>query len=339
MVINPASTLVLPFARAESTGSAPLKVAPTAAATGSRRVGIVCNPRAHLNRGAEYEAGVPGAGSVLVAAPRTRAALADKLAEFAARGVDLLVIDGGDGTVRDVLSCAGDAWTGHWPQIVVIPSGKTNALALDLGLPQGWTLEDALAALDRGRTVRRRPVEITREEDSARLRGFLFGAGAFVGATELAQHTHRAGAFNGVAVGLALGWAVLQTMFGPETRGWRAGTPMRLGLAGQDSESRARYLLLASTLDRLPLGVKPFGPARRGLKLLAIDAPPRRILAATPAILAGADAPWLEAAGYHRLETTGFDVTLDQGFILDGEHYPGGALSVRLGPPLSFVVP
>lgn len=316
-----------------------MKVAPAVAATESRQIGIVCNPRAHLNRGAEYEAGVAGAGSVLIAAPRTRAALADELADFAARGVDLLVIDGGDGTVRDVLSCAGDIWSGHWPQIVVIPSGKTNALALDLGLPQGWTLADALGALGRGRVERHRPVEIVRAEDGARLRGFLFGAGAFVSATELAQHTHRAGAFNGVAVGLALGWVVLQTLFGPATGNWRAGTPMRLNLAGQDPETRARYLLLASTLGRFPLGLKPFGPARRGLKLLAIDAPPRRVWAAAPAIIAGADAPWLDGAGYHRVETTGFDVTLDQGFILDGEHYPGGTLSVRLGPLLSFVVP
>ena len=316
-----------------------MKAAPSAAAIGGLRVGIICNPKAHRNRGAEYEAGMPGANSVTVAAPPTREALRDVLADFAAKRIDLLVIDGGDGTVRDVLTAAGDQWGRHWPRVAVIPSGKTNALALDLGLPEGWTLSEALVAARQGHVVSRRTVEVSRGDGATPLRGFLFGAGAFVTATELAQHTHRAGAFNGVAVGLALCWAVLQTLFGPVTGSWRKGTAMRLRLAGHEPEARQRYLLLASTLERLPLGIKPFGPARRGLRLLAVDAPPRRLWAAAPAVVGGWKAPWLEAAGYHRLETAGFDVAMEEGFILDGEHYDGGALAVRPGPKLSFIVP
>ena len=318
---------------------APLKVAPGAAAAAGLAIGIVCNPKAHRNRGAEYEAGVPGAESVAVAAPRTREALGEVMADFAARGIDLLVIDGGDGTVRDVLTAAANRFGQRWPRVIVIPSGKTNALAIDLGLPEGWTLVDALAAVTGGRTVERRPVEVSRAGGGTPVRGFLFGTGVFVDATEAAQHTHRLGAFNGVAVGLALGWTVLQTLFGPKTGIWRAGTPMRLRLAGQQPEVRRRYLLLASTLGRLPLGLKPFGPAKRGLRLLSVDAPPKRLWASALAVVAGSEAAWLDRAGYHRLEVTGFDLELSKGFILDGELYPGGELSVRQGPKLSFVVP
>jgi hypothetical protein len=318
---------------------APLKVAPGAAAAAGLTIGIVCNPKAHRNHGAEYEAGVPGAESVTVAAPRTREALGEVMADFAARGIDLLVIDGGDGTVRDVLTAAADRFGRRWPRVIVIPSGKTNALAIDLGLPKGWTLGDALAAAKAGNTVQRRPVEVSRGDGGVPVRGFLLGAGAFVDATELAQHTHRVGAFNGVAVGLALGWAIMQTLFGPKTGSWRMGTPMRLRIAGQEADVRHRYLVLASTLGRLPAGLKPFGPARRGLKLLSVDAPPKRLWAGAPAVVAGSEAAWLERAGYHRLETTGFDLEVDKGFILDGELYAGGALSVRQGPKLSFVVP
>ena len=335
----PQSATALPFARADIGSMSRTKVSPSVAATAGLTIGIVCNPKAHRNHGAEYQAGLPGAESVILAAPRTRAALGEVLADFAARRIDLLVIDGGDGTVRDVLTAAERAWGHAWPRIVVIPSGKTNALAIDLGLPKGWTLAQALDAVRSGRTQTRRPVEIERHDGRRPLRGFLFGAGAFVDGTELAQHTHRAGAFNGVAVGLALGGAILQTMFGRATSAWRRGTSMRLTLAGGPAEARPRYILLASTLGRLPLGVKPFGPAKRGLKLLSIDAPPRRLWVAAPALLAGSEAAWLENSGYHRLETAGFDVELERGFILDGELFPGGALSVRQGPKLSFVVP
>ena len=315
------------------------KAAPTASAVGPLRVGIVCNPKSHLNRGAQYAAGVPGADSVMVAAPRTRTALAETLAGFAARRIDLLVIDGGDGTVRDVLTCAEHLWKGVWPDIVVIPSGKTNALAIDLGIPTGWTLADALAAAKRSRRVERRPVEVARSDGSRPLRGFLFGAGAFVKATELAQHTHRAGAFNGVAVGLALFGAVLQTMFGGARSAWRKGSAMALRLPGGEADQHPRYLLLASALRSLPLGLKPFGRPRDGMKLLSIDAPPRLLPITAPALLAGSEAPWMARMGYHHLDAASFEVTLDDGFILDGEHFAGGTLAVRQGPVLSFVVP
>ena len=60
------------------------------------------------------------------------------------------------------------------------------------------------------------------------LHGFLLGAGAFVRATELAQRTHKAGAFNGVAVALAVVWGLLQTLFGRASGEWRRGEPMRI---------------------------------------------------------------------------------------------------------------
>lgn len=330
----------LPFCDARVDAPASAKPVPGVGVLGALRVGIVCNPKSHRNHGAEYEAGVPGADSLIVAAPRTRAALAETLVDFAAHRIDLLVIDGGDGTVRDVLTAAADIWAGSWPRIAVIPSGKTNALAIDLGLPADWTLTDALDAARQGRMIERRPLEIARVGDTAPpARGFLFGAGAFAKATELAQHTHRAGAFNNLAVGLALGWGVAQTLFGTAKSAWRAGTAMRLALPGQPADDAQRYLLLASTLGQLPMGLKPFGPPREGIRLLAIDAPPRRMMLATPALLAGSVAPWLARAGYHHIAAAQFDIALDEGFILDGEHFPGGALTVRQGPALAFVTP
>ncbi|KQR87567.1 diacylglycerol/lipid kinase family protein [Sphingomonas sp. Leaf343] len=335
------SATVLAFVGVDPHFTPQVKAAPSASAAGNLRVGIVCNPKSHRNRGAAYAAGVPGAGRVMVAAPSTREALAETLAEFAAAGIDLLVIDGGDGTVRDVLSGAGDAWGRRWPAIVVIPSGKTNALAIDLGLPADWTLDDALIAARVGRTVTRRPLEIARLDAPAtpRVRGFLMGAGGFVSATELAQRTHRVGAFNGVAVGLALGWTVVQTMFGSDSGEWRSGTPMTLTTPVGAIEAHPRYLLLASTMERMPLGLKPFGPVRQGLKLLDVDAPPRMMAAAVPAVLAGRASAWLAKLGYHRRDMTGFRLEMDANFILDGEHFSGGALEVRQGPRLSFVVP
>ena len=302
------------------------------------RAGVIHNPKSRHNRGAEPPRASDG---VLVEAPRGRKALDETLARFAAAGVDLLVVDGGDGTVREVLTRTPRHFKTAAPALAVLPSGKTNALAFDLDAPRDWTLEAVLDSARQGRFCTRRPLEVIRAGEEAPLvRGFIFGAGAFVRATDLAQRTHRMGAFEEVAVGLTLSVAVFRTLFGGPRSGWRAGEPMQLGFDGDATRDGCVFLLLASTLERLPLGVQPFGPPNAGaLRSLAVEAPPKRLLSVLPQLLSGADAPWLAASGYHQREFERLEVTLDTSFVLDGETFPGGELTLRRGAPLEFVAP
>lgn len=304
---------------------------------GQLHAGVICNPRSHRNRKAEIAHQVP-APDVVLAAPRTHGELAATLTEFAARGVGLLVIDGGDGTVRDVLTAAADAFGDDMPQIAVLPTGKTNALALDLGLPIGWTLDAVLAAAQTGGIRRRAPV-IVRRSGSVDLHGFLFGAGVFVRSTELAQRTHRAGAVNGFAVALVVVWTILKTVFGGPSGEWRRGEPMRIAMDGEDLIDGPTFIVLASTLESLPVGVRPLGPSRPGLKALVAAAPPRQLMSAIVRALFGQRGAWLESRGYHHRDFTAATITLQSGFILDGELYAGGALELIEGIPLQFVVP
>ncbi len=308
------------------------------------RTGIICNPKSHRNR-SSVEATRPFvSGTVLAATPRTQAELAEVLTDFARLNIELLVIDGGDGTIRDVLTCGATIWKDAWPKVAIVPSGKTNALALDLGLPDDWSLGRALTAARDGHIVARSPIEVARE-GGAPLRGFLFGAGAFVSATALAQRTHHAGAFKGVAVGLATGWGILQTLVGRASSAWRRGERMRVlypaiaGAGANTDTDRARYILLASTLVRMPVGVRPFGRPREGMKTLLVDAPPRMLAIGAPLVVGGASPAWLDRAGYHRIDTPSFGLHIDADFIIDGEVYPGGDLTVSQAAPIRFVVP
>jgi len=303
------------------------------------RIGVISNPHSHRNR--TIGMAPPPAGlDLLFETPRSPDRLAATLARFAEAKIDLMIVDGGDGTLRDVITAAPRYFGERLPRLGIAPSGKTNALALDLGLPRTWTIADAVTAARTGRFARRAPIEIRRAgSDALPDRGFLFGVGAFVRATELAQRTHRAGAVNGLAVGLSLSLAVAQTMFGSVSKGWRAGE--RVAIRGDDGRAADRpfYLLVGSTLERLPLGLKPFGRIRPGFKVLAIEAPPRRLALNVVPLLAGSERPALKRDGYHRADPQSFELSVERGFILDGEHYPGGDLLIGTGEPLYFSVP
>src|SRR5690606_22102676 len=121
--------------------------------------GIVRNPRSHRNKGLPPE--LEHCSNILTETPKSREALRDSLLDFATRGIDYLVVDGGDGTVRDVLTCGADIFGETWPALIVLPKGKTNALAVDLGLPNHWSLAEAMVAARSGDVVHRRPMKIT----------------------------------------------------------------------------------------------------------------------------------------------------------------------------------
>lgn len=301
------------------------------------RAGVIRNLKSHRNQAAAPVDAPPG---VLEAVPEKPDDLYEALAWFAKSGVDLVVIDGGDGTVRDVLTRAPKAYGDKLPTFGVIPNGKTNALALDLGVPLGTPVRAMLAAArDPSKRKVRACLEVIRPGQTIpEHRGFLFGMGAFVRGTELAQKTHGLGFFDNAAVAVTILGAAARTMAGGSEAPWRRGEAATLALGNAPAETRDWFLVLAATLKRFPLGLKPFGPPHEGLKVLAAEAPPRRLARAVPALLAGSEAAWLEQAGYRRRDVAQIAVSFEGGFTLDGEIYPGGELIVRQGPDLEFVV-
>lgn len=315
------------------------------------RVGVIYNPRSHRNKGADFDCGI--SPQIHIARPGDRSQLPDALAEFASSGIDLLVINGGDGTVRDVLTCGASIFGDTWPTIAVLPKGKTNALTVDLGLPLDWSLQNAIHAFASGGRIVRRPLEITPINDGAsvtrdsRVLGFIMGAGAFTTATEAGQSAHRLGAFNAMAVGVTIGWVVLQWVFASRDNPWRRGARMQIGLGADNvpmghsglGNPEWRQIMFASTLETMPAGFKPFGPMRKGLKMAVTDQFSRRSLGLLLKMIRGSVSPQMREKGFHRISTPQFTLDIDDNFILDGEAFPGGKYRVAQGPELEFVTP
>ncbi len=302
------------------------------------RVGVVRNPMSHANIGRADSSSTPDA--VLLVEPATTEALEQDLQAFAQCGVSLLVIDGGDGTIRDVLSLATRIFGEAMPLIALIPSGKTNVLAIDLGVATDWTLAQAMAAAKSEAAVikHRAPLEVRWDDGRPSLSGFVFGLGAFVRATSLAQNVHKAGAFHSIAVAMSVLGALVGTVMGGKRDQWRAGVPLCLAIDGEETRTADRFIVLATTLKRLPFGVKPFGPPREGLKFLDVDAPPRGLPGAFPALLAGKDSAWSPRNGYRRGDASTLRITTEQPLVVDGDVYDGGCgVTVTLAPTLRFL--
>jgi diacylglycerol kinase (ATP) len=300
------------------------------------RAGVIWNQWSHRNQGSGRRPPLPeDVLDIVVEEPHL---LFGGLRRFASEGIELVIIDGGDGTVREVLTRLPEAYGGRIPRLAVLPNGKTNALALDIEVPLGTTLEQLLASAQAGKPLKRRQcLEVFRPgQKLPERRGFLFGTGAFVRATELAQRSHGLGFFDNAAIGVTLVGAVVRTLLGGGSDPWRKGEPADLSFA---ADPKQWFMVMASTLKRFPLGLKPFGEPREGLKVLSVESPPRRLAQALPTILRGDDAPWLAGSGYRRDDLAGFDIGFRGDFVLDGEIYEGGDLSVRRGPQLEFVIP
>jgi len=310
-------------------------------------VGVIRNQRSHRNAGPMPA--IAGGATLLVEAPTKRRELESILIRFAEQRIDYLVVDGGDGTVRDVLTCGSGVFGEAWPDLILLPSGKTNALAADLALPADWTLDSALAAArdPDGRRAQRRPMVVAQADNpAARVVGFALGAGVYTQAIALGQEAHRHGAFNSMAVVMTAFWTVGQALLGSRRNRFRRASPMRLRDAagrllphGPRGSADERYMLFASTLDRFPGGLRPFRRLAGTLRLAIVDQARAGALLRMPLMVTGLIGPGRATRGYHLLGGQEFAVDLGEQFILDGEGFPPGQYRITLGPQLRFVVP
>jgi len=313
------------------------------------RAGVIVNPGStrNLTRPLKVPEGIAAV------APQTPEALAEALRDFAAAGIDAIVVVGGDGTVRELMSALPEAWTGALPPLALVHSGNSNVIAGDLGgiAHEGTALARLLGALadDRPlRQTRRRPLEV-RWPDKSRsaMRGMVIGAGAFERATHYARSRMMArGVRHRALIAGALATALLQAARGVSP--WADGAHMRLTRDGDEADSGARFLLLATALDQLTMGIWPFwdqesGPDA-GMRFLDVDARPPGFARAIWPMLRGRPTAAMRRSGAYRSgRAQRLWLQLDDGaLIIDGESFApdgNGCLEITLGPELRFLQP
>jgi len=264
----------------------------------------------------------------------------------------VLAINGGDGTVQATLTELYNG--GHFgdaaPPVAVLPSGKTNLIALDLGARGDPidTLERLIQlarADDLGRyTVARELIALRQvgDEDRPVIGMFLGGAGLADTMLYCRDKIYPLGLPNGIAHGItaiALLMKLLLRVKGnflpPDPQ------PLSVSLRNEGSRLNGRFSLLAvTTLEKLLLSSQ-LGSRRQGmLKLLAVEERPWSILRGLAASVfgrLGRD----KVSGVHFEEAD--EITIEgenSNVILDGETFRamrGFPINLRPAHPLAFV--
>jgi hypothetical protein len=263
----------------------------------------------------------------------------------------VLAINGGDGTVQVALTelYNGGYFGDEPPPVAVLPSGKTNLMAIDLGA-RGDPIETLERLIELARTdlkpytVERELIALRRNgtEDTPVIGMFLGGAGLVDLMVYCREKIYPLGLPNGVAHAITAVAAVakqilrLKASFLPPD-----SKPLSVSMPDQRDQLNGRFSLLAvTTLEKLLLSTD-IGAHKAGmLKLLAIEARPRSVLHAVLARIAGrlgrtnVDGVHFKEADEITIEGDSSDV------ILDGETFRaerGSPIHLRTAQALSFV--
>ena len=262
----------------------------------------------------------------------------------------LLVINGGDGTVQAALTelCNGGHFTGEAPPVAVLPSGKTNLIALDLG-----AAGDPVVALERllelarsdlgPHTVERELISLTGGDTSTRpvIGMFLGGAGLADIMLYCRNRIYPLGLPNSVSHFLAAIAVVLHQVIGlkasflpPEPK------PLSIRMKSRDAIQGKFALLMVTTLEKLLLSGDIGGHQAGRLKFVAVEQRPISLLRAFGDSLIGRLGRQ-KLAGVHIEEADEIEIDGDQSeVILDGESFRAGLgkpILLRRAQPLAFV--
>jgi diacylglycerol kinase (ATP) len=247
--------------------------------------------------------------------------------EFAEAGVQVLVMNGGDGTLQHALTYLfGPNAPGWRPMIAPIRGGRTNMVASDLGAQRDpvKSLERLLAAAETDRLadlLSPRPVLRVALPNEGNVQcGMFFGAGALhraVGLAHVALPEEKVGAWG---AGLVTGTLLARAAIG-KLSGVLVPDKLRVALDGGDDDTNEIMLAMASTIDRLFLGMRPFwGTEPAPIRTTWVASHAKRIGRTAPGILRGRPSKNATPAnGYRSQNVHGFAMQLDAGVVIDGE--------------------
>jgi len=293
------------------------------------RIGVLTNLKAGRSKVSKMLALLEQKPGVVHVETDSSRVLPEVLAELLQHQLDVLVVNGGDGTLQYTLTeLLGNPDLPHIPYVAPLRGGRTNMTALDLGAQRDPLkgLSDVIDAADAGR-LRERFVErpVLRVASSGRDRsqyGMFFGVGVIHRAISLVHRTFPAGRSQGAFGATVVTGALAGKLLFRPTDGILTPDKVQVMLDGKDAYGGEFYLLIASTLGRLFARMNPYWGAGPGeLRFTSISSQVQRFARAFPGLVRGKPRSDLvnRESGYVSENAERIELGLDSGFTVDGE--------------------
>jgi len=310
------------------------------------RLALLINPLSGYNRrhGGVFAARAERAG-IECREGRDPDEIAESLRSLARLRPDLLIVNGGDGTVRQVVDeLRRERPFENEPVLALLRGGSTNMIQNDAGLRGRPTralrrlLGRVRDGIPQDRVRACIPLRIRREGDGLERHGFFWSAGALPRVLDAAQAGYAAGGARGAPGELAALAGVLKPLWRgapedderlrPEPMGWGSERPGEGG-GETDWDRSERVFLFVTTLRRLVLGFR--AGALEGEPLRWASLRPRyrrRILLRY--LLSGGRLPRASTGGLELGGGASLHLWLEGDWALDGETWAGSTAHPEL---------
>jgi hypothetical protein len=313
-------------------------------------VGLIVNPRSGKASGK----GLALAG-LLKGRPGVAVRIMDRFEELplhldalAAAAVETLYISSGDGTVHAIQTDLAERKPfARLPRLGLLNHGTTNMTAADLGMRIGKPADQAafIAANRVSETAHRPTVRAVNPRDGRPRHGMFLGAGAVSQATLYTQQSvHGTGLKGDWATFATLATGVAKALFRApdpmDTSRFDRPHRMTVSTGGRQVAEGEQLMILATTLERLILGTRPYWGGRHGpLRTTIFPYPlPSVVRWLVPMMYGGEERR--VPSGAVSFSGTGFEIETASTFVMDGEFFEppiGAPMRVEAGPTFTYV--
>ena len=317
------------------------------------KAGLIVNPSSgkHSGKGLALAAALAGAKQVPSVVLSNFAELELALRHMAAEGVTDLAISSGDGTIQAIQTLLAEKPLFHVrPRLMLLAHGTTNMTAQTLGattraIPRLAAILQSTPALASAETRIAPTLRIANPADGRPRHGMFTGTGAIWKAVQFCQTAvHGAGLKGEWATFATLAAAIAGLAFSGNTpqeeriaRAW----PFIARHEGQRMGDGPQLLFLATTLDKLVLGSRPFwGGKQHAIRATVLPYPVPRLWRWLIPALYGSENRSMPP-GSASLSGEAFEVETPVSWILDGEFFDAPAsepLRITRGADFTYVI-
>lgn len=317
------------------------------------KAGLLVNPRAGKTsgKGLRLIEALGAQSGVAQAVLNDFSELEPALRKFAAQGVTTLAISSGDGTIQAIqtLLAETDIFK-QAPRLMLLPHGTTNMTAADLGvttrnIAKLAAILQSTPALASAETRIRPTLRIANPADGRPRHGMFTGTGAIWRGVQFCQQAvHGAGLKGDAATFATLALAIGGLIFShntPEAERIGRKWDFKASADGKPMGGGDQLLFMATTLEKLVLGTKPFwGGKTASIRATVLPFPVPQVWRwiipslygnETRSVMPGAVSQCGEA----------FEIDTRVSWIVDGEFYDAPAdepLRITRGADFTYVI-